>query len=122
MRVLIAIARQEMCAAIGLLLSQEPELQIVGQSGDSQELLASLEDVHPDVVLLDCELPGPPTADLLAQLHAQDPNLTVLILCSKTESERLVRAPGARAFVDKTSHPRQLLTTLRVLQLESEYE
>ena len=122
MRVLIAIPRQEMCAALGLLLSQEPELQIVGQSGDSQELLASLEAARPDVVLLDCTLPGLPTNDLLVQLHVQDPNLKVLILCSKAENERLARAAGARAFIDKTSHPRQLLTALRVLQLESEYE
>ena len=122
MRVLIAIPRQEMCAALGLLLSQEPELQIVGQSGDSQELVTSLESARSDVVLLDCTLPGLPTNELLVQLHAQDPNLKVLVFCSKTESERLARAPGACAFVDKTSHPRQLLTALRVLQLESEYE
>jgi DNA-binding NarL/FixJ family response regulator len=122
MRVLIAIPRREMYAALGLLLSQEPELQIVGQSGDSQELLASLEAARPDAVVLDCALPGLPTADLLAQLHTQDANLKVLILCSKAENERLARAAGARAFIDKTSHPRQLLTALRVLQLESEYE
>jgi DNA-binding NarL/FixJ family response regulator len=94
----------------------------VGESGNSQKLLASLEDVRPDLVLLDCELPGLPTADLLAELYARDATLKVLILCSKTEREQAAPAAGARTFVDRTSHPRQLLTALRVLQLESEYE
>jgi two-component system nitrate/nitrite response regulator NarL len=122
MRVLIAVPRQEMRAALGFLLSQEPDMRVVGESGDSQELLASLEVLRPDVVLLDGELPGLVTADLLAELHAHDSNLRVLILCSKTERERAAVAAGARTFVDRTAHPRQLLTALHILQLESEYE
>jgi two-component system response regulator DesR len=94
----------------------------VGESGDSQELLASLEVVRPDVVLLDCELPGLATADLLAQLYASEPNLKVLILCSKTERERPAVAAGAYAFIDTTASPRQLLTLLHILHLEREYE
>lgn len=122
MRVLIADRRQEIRAALGLLLSQEPDIRVVGEAGNSQELLAGLEAVRPDVVLLDCALPGLPTADLLAQLHARDSNLRVLILCSKTEREQAALAAGVRTFIDKTAHPKQLVTALRVLQLESEYE
>jgi DNA-binding NarL/FixJ family response regulator len=94
----------------------------VGKSGTSQELLASLEVVRPDLVLLDCELAGLLTADLLAQLYARDPNLKVVVLCSKTERERAALAAGVHTFVDKTAPPRQLLTALHILQLESEYE
>lgn len=122
MRLLIAVPRQEMRAALGLLLSQEPDVRIVGESGNSQELLANSEVVRPDVVLLDCELPGLPTADLLAELYAHDSTPRVLVLCSRTERGQAALAAGARTFVDKTAHPRQLLTALRILQLESEYE
>jgi len=95
---------------------------MVGQSRDSQELLASLEPLCPDVVLLDCALPGLPTADLLTELHTRDASLKVLVLCSETEREQAGLAAGAWTLVDKASHPRRLLTALRVLQLESEYE
>jgi DNA-binding NarL/FixJ family response regulator len=122
MRVLIAVPRQEMRTALGLLLSQEPDIRLVGAPGSSHELLASLEHLRPDVVLLDCELPGLPTADLLAQLYAHDANLKVLILCSRIEREQAEVAAGTRACVDRTAHPRQLLTALHILQLESEYE
>lgn len=122
MRLLIAVRRQEMRAALGFLLSQEPGMCVVGEAGNSQELLASLEAVRPDVVLLDCELPGLPTADLLAELHAHDSSLRVLILCSNTEREQAALRDCAHTFIDKTAHPKHLVTALRVLQLESEYE
>lgn len=122
MRVLIAVPGQEMSAALGFLLSQEPDICVVGESGNSQELLASLEIVRPDVVLLDCELPGLSTADLLSKLHARDSSPRVLVLCSETETGQAALAAGAYTFVDTMAHPKRLVTALRVLQLESEYE
>lgn len=122
MRVLIADRRQEVRDALGFLLSQEPDIRVVAESGNSQELLASLEVVCPDVVLLDCELPGLSTADVLAELNAHDSSPKVLVLCSKTEREPAALSAGAHTFIDKRAHPKRLVTALRVLQLESEYE
>jgi DNA-binding NarL/FixJ family response regulator len=122
MRLLISVRQQEMRAALGFLLSQEADMRVVGEAANSQELLACLEVVRPDVILLDCELPGLPTTDLLTELYARDANLRVLILCSKWERDRVALGAGAHTFIDKTSHPRQLVTALHILQLESEYE
>ena len=122
MRLLIAVRQQEMRAALGFLLSQEADMRVLGEAANSQELLACLEVVRPNVMLLDCELPGLPTADLLAQLYARDANLKVLILCSKVERDRVAPGAGAHTLIDRTSHPRQLVTALHILQLESEYE
>ena len=122
MRVLMAVPVQDMRTALGLLLSQEPDIRLVGAPGNSHELLGSLEALRPDVVLLDCDLPGLSTAELLAQIKAYDTKLKVLVLCSRIEGGRAAVAAGARTFVEKTSHPRQLLTALHVLKLESEYE
>jgi DNA-binding NarL/FixJ family response regulator len=122
MRVLIADRRQEVRDALGFLLSQEPDICVAGESGNSQDLLACLELVCPDVVLLDCELPGLPMADLLAQLHAHDSHPKVLVLCSKSARGRAALLAGADTLIDKSAHPRRLVTALRVLQLESEYE
>jgi len=122
MRVLIAVPRQEMQTALGLLLSQEPDICLVGAPRNSHELLASLEALRPDVVLLDCDLPGLPTDELLAQINTHDSTPNVLIMCSTIGQEQVAAATSAQRFVDKTAHPRQLLTAFHVLQLESEYE
>ena len=122
MRVLIADRRQEVRDALRFLLSQEADIRVVGESGNSQELLASLEVACPDVVLLDCELPGLPTADVLARLHAHDSRPKVLVLCSKSARGQAALSAGADTFIDRTAHPKRLVTALRVLLLESEYE
>jgi two-component system response regulator DesR len=122
MRVLMAVPQQEMRTALGLLLSQEPDIRLVGASRDSHELLANLEALRPDVLLLDCDLPGLPTAELLAQINAHDANPKVLVMCSRIAGGQAAVAGGTYTFIDKTSHPRQLLTALHVLRLESEYE
>lgn len=122
MRVLIADRRQEVRDALGFLLSQEPDIHVVGASSNSQGLLASLEVVCPDVVLLDGDLPGLSTAEILAELHAHHPSLKVLVLCFNPERKQAALLAGAYTFIDKRAHPKRLVTALHVLQLESEYE
>jgi two-component system response regulator DesR len=122
MRILIADRRKEVRDALAFLLSQEPGIRVVGEPANSQELLDSLEAVRPEVVLLDCELPGLSTADLLAKLHVLQSSIKVFVLCSRTEMGQAALAAGAHTFIDKRAHPKRLVTALRVLQLESEYE
>ena len=125
MRLLIAVRQQEMRAALGFLLSQEADMRVRGRRQQTaEELLACLEVARPDVMLLDCELPGRPDGRFC---WPNSTPLTPISKCSfsgpiKVERERIVFGAGAHTFIDKTSHPRQLVTALRVLQLESEYE
>jgi hypothetical protein len=50
------------------LVGQEPELSVVGEASDARDLLAQAQVVHPDLVLLDWELPGLQGAGLLLAL------------------------------------------------------
>jgi two-component system, LytTR family, response regulator LytT len=47
-------ARDELC----YLLGQMPDIDVVGQAGDGVEALGLLEDLEPDVVFLDIQMPG----------------------------------------------------------------
>ena len=122
MRLLMAGLGQEMGAALRFLLGQEPDICIVGESSNSQELFACMEVVRPDAVLLAHDLPGLPLTELLAELRAHHTKPSVLVLCSVSERERAAAAGGSCVCLDRASHPRQLLTALRVLQLESDHE
>ena len=48
------LARDELC----FLLGEQPGLEVVGQAGDGIEALGLLEDLSPDVVFLDVQMPG----------------------------------------------------------------
>ena len=66
MRVLVADDDVHVRSALRLLLEQESDVQVVGESTAAEELVDEIERSHPGVVLLDWELPGfgAPLSDL----------------------------------------------------------
>ena len=78
MRVLLADDQAQVRSALRLLLTQEPGLSVVGEATEAQALLAQAEDIHPDMVLLDWELPGLQAADPLSTLRARCHSLTLV--------------------------------------------
>jgi DNA-binding NarL/FixJ family response regulator len=115
MRVLLADDQSKVRSALRLLLRQEPELSVVGEAVEVESLLAQTETARPDLVLLDWELPGLSTVDLLPALRALCPRLQVIVLSGRPEARRAALAAGADAFVSKGDPPERLLKTLRAV-------
>jgi DNA-binding NarL/FixJ family response regulator len=118
MRILIADRRTEVRAALSLLLWQQPGVEVQGIARDSAELLAQVEAVRPDVVLLEWDLPGRPAVDLLAALHAPELAPKVIVLALREDVGPAALAAGADAFASKDEPPERLLAALGSLQLE----
>lgn len=114
MRVLLTEDQtKKMCAALKRLLAQESELSVVGEAAEAMELLTQVQETHPDLVLLDWELPGLPAADLLSALHDLDFPPKVVAFGENREICHEALAAGADAFVSREEPPEWLLTTLR---------
>ena len=112
MRVLLADDQSKVRSALRLLLEQEPELSVVGEATDADELLAQAETVCPDIVLLDWELPGLSRNDVLSTLRARWPRLKVIALSGRPEARQAALDAGADAFVSKGDPPEQLLVAV----------
>ena len=97
-------------------------MHVVGEAGNLDETVKGLRSTQPDVVLFDHDLSGKPLAEQIAALREQAGDLKVVVLCSGTETMQMRLSPSDYTFVDLTAHPKQLVTALRVLQLESENE
>ena len=112
MRVLLADDQSKVRSALRLLLDQEPELSVVGEATEADELLAQVGTACPDIVLLDWELPGLSRHDLLSTLRARCPHLKVIALSGRPEARQAALAAGADAFVSKGDPPEQLLAAV----------
>jgi DNA-binding NarL/FixJ family response regulator len=118
-RILVADRYTAVRSAVKALLQNELGLDVIGEACDSLELLAQIEAQHPDVVLLEWELPGQPAAELLAILRALDPQqLKIIVLGSYPDQHQDALAAGADYFVSKSDRPKRLLTAVRVIQVE----
>jgi DNA-binding NarL/FixJ family response regulator len=112
MRILLADDQAQVLSALRLLLEQESELVVVGETGKAQDLLTQAESAQPDLVLLDWELPGSLAADLLSALRACCVQAKVVALSGRPEARLEALAAGIDAFVSKGDPPEYLLTAV----------
>ena len=122
MRILVADDQTKVRSALKLLLEQELGLSVVGEASEVESLLAQMETIQPDLVLLDWELPGRQVGSsggletgLLATLRTSCPRLKVIALSGRPEARQVALTAGADAFVLKGDNPEQLMTTIRQL-------
>lgn len=94
---------------------QEPDLEVVAEATDAVGVLLAVEQYTPALILLDWELPGAPTANLVRVIRSQWPQLRVIALSSLPEARCAAVNAGVDAFVDKGDPPDALLAALRKL-------
>ena len=115
MRILITAGQTPTRSALRLFLQEGRGLQVVGEAADSEELLTEVQSKHPNVVLLDWELPGQPTMDLLPTLRSLNSRLFVIVLSGRPELEEAARAAGADLFFSLGDPARRLLAALQAI-------
>jgi DNA-binding NarL/FixJ family response regulator len=111
-RILLADSQPGVRFALRALLRQRPELKVVGEAVDAEDLLAQAEAACPDLVLLDWRLRGLAVADLLSALRRACPGVYVIVLSGRLEARRAILDAGADAFVSKADSPERLLGTI----------
>jgi DNA-binding NarL/FixJ family response regulator len=120
MRVFLADDQAKVRSALRLLLEQEPGLSVVGEAAKAEDLLAQVQTTLPDLVLLDWELPGLGSADLLSVLNSLGCHLKVIALSGHLDAREEALVAGADAFVSKGEPPEQLLAALHALGVGNE--
>ena len=113
MRVLLADDQAKVRSALRLLLEHQPGLEILGEAVDTTGLLDWAKAAHPDLVLLDWELPGLPAIALLPRLRAHQPGLRVIALSGRPEASQAALDAGADAFVSKGDPPEILVAAIK---------
>lgn len=88
----------------GLLLSQAPDIEIMGAAATAETGWSMFCRTLPDVVILDLELPDRPGMDLLRRIMKERPTPVVIVSANGGEGSLATIAAlsaGAVAFIDK---------------------
>jgi DNA-binding NarL/FixJ family response regulator len=113
MRVLLADNHAQIRWALRTVIKEQPGLLLVGEVTRAEDLLAQVQALSPDLILLDWELLGREEDKMIADLHRLQPGVKVIILSRRPESQQVALDAGAEAFVSKASAPDHLLAALR---------
>ncbi|BAS28518.1 response regulator [Limnochorda pilosa] len=111
-RVLLADDKHEVRSALALLVQEQAGMSVAAEAAEAEGLLQAVQETHPDVVLLDWELPGPGGRQLLAALRRVAPGVRVVALSGRSEARQAAVQAGADAFASKGEPPERLLEIL----------
>jgi DNA-binding NarL/FixJ family response regulator len=116
-RVLLADDQSLVRAGFRMILKAEPDIEVVGESGDGRETVAKAERLDPDVVLMDIRMPGLDGIEATRRINATDEPPRVLMLTTFDGDEYVYEAlrAGASAFLLKDAPEHQLLSAIRVV-------
>ena len=114
-RVLVADDQALIRGAFATLINLEPDMTVVARVGSGDEVLPAALREHPDVALLDVQMPGLDGLAAAAQLAERVPACRVVILTTFGRPGYLRRAMAAQAagFMVKDAPPETLLDAIR---------
>jgi two-component system response regulator NreC len=115
----IVIADDHLVVRTGLrmLLDEAPGFQVVGEAGDVAGAFGCLHGHHPDVLLLDLNMPGDPSVAAIPQLVEQFPDVAIVILTMQAQPAfaREALRRGARGYVLKEAADTDLVEAIRAV-------
>ena len=105
------VVREGLCA----LLTTQPDFHIVGEVEDGLQVVATVERLRPDVLVLDLMLPGLNGLEVARQVRRRSPQTRIVILSMHSIEAYVVEALRADAlgYVLKKSSSAELVHAIR---------
>jgi DNA-binding NarL/FixJ family response regulator len=99
------------------LLTDEPDIIVVGEAGTAAEALSRMPAARPDVAVLDVRLPDGDGVTVCRELRSQLPNLRCIMLTSFSDDDALFDAimAGASGYVLKQIRGTDLVGAVRAV-------
>jgi DNA-binding NarL/FixJ family response regulator len=116
-RVLIVDDHAMVRNGLGHLLAGAAGITVVGFCSDGEQVVTMAATLHPDVVLMDIQMPVMSGLEATRQLLARQPTIKVVMLSASGGRKVLTEAAtaGAMGFVSKDGDPAALVDAIRTV-------
>ena len=102
---------------IATLVDPEADMKLVGEASNGREGIAKFRECHPDVTLMDLQMPEMNGIDAMIAIRDEFPEARFIVLTTYTGDVQVFRAlkAGAQAYVMKNLVHKELLQTIRTV-------
>jgi DNA-binding NarL/FixJ family response regulator len=114
-KILIADDHPIVRTGLKQIIAEEPDIKIIGEATNGNEVLEFLMKNPCDLVLLDLAMPKRTGLEVLSEIRQIQPNIAILVLSIYPEDQYAVRAlrAGASGYLTKASAPVELVKAMR---------
>jgi DNA-binding NarL/FixJ family response regulator len=97
------------------ILELEDDMEVIGEAGNGREAIALVEEMTPDVILMDVGLPAPNGIETTQRIKRELPHTGIVVLAANDDEDQLFDAikAGAAAYVLKDIDPSDLIAIIR---------
>jgi len=115
-RVLLIDDQHLVRMGLRMLCESAPDLEVAGEAPDGREAVRMVEELSPDVILMDLRMPGVDGITATRRIMAAQPASRVVVLTTFDDDDHLypALAAGAFGFLVKDSPPEELLRSIRM--------
>ena len=114
MKIILADNQQLTAAGLSSFLQDRPGIEIAAHVEEPNELSVAIQKHHPDLLIVDYNLPGFITINALEKLVKENPELNILILSSDNDKENIMRVVqlGVKGYVTKECSKDEVLMAI----------
>jgi len=116
-RLLLADDHAILRSGLRLLLSEQPDMEVVGEAADGEEAIEKTRELNPDILLLDITMPGVGGLEVLERIKKECPQVRVVVLTMHADESYMERvmASGGSGYVLKKAADTELITAIRAV-------
>jgi DNA-binding NarL/FixJ family response regulator len=116
-RILVADDHPMLREGLVGVLSTQPDFEVVGEASDGAEAVRLAEALHPDVILLDLEMPGTDGVAALEGLRDAGSEARAVVFTAYDTDERILGAlrAGARGYLLKGASRAEIFSAIRTV-------
>ncbi|WP_277587331.1 response regulator transcription factor [Psychrobacillus antarcticus] len=114
-RIVIAEDQRMVLGALGSLLDLEEDMEVVGKANNGEEVLKLIEQLQPDVCIMDIEMPIKTGLDAAEELKESDCKVIILTTFARSGYFERARKAGVNGYLLKDSPSEELANSIRVI-------
>ncbi len=116
-RVILADDHEMFRSGLKVLLDKEPDIKVVGQAHDGEQLLERLAMLTPDCVVMDLSMPNLDGLATLKEIQQRYPKTKCLVLTMQKDEEHFKKAManGAKGYILKDSAFDSLVIAIKMI-------
>jgi len=102
---------------LAALIASQSDMELVAEASDGREAIAQFRRHHPDITLMDLQMPNMEGIDSMLTIRGEFPQARIIVLTTYTGDVQVLRAlkAGAQAYLLKSLLRKELLETIRAV-------